>query len=319
MLAALGWLGRQGTRAIAISIFVGLALPQLAAIFKPFVTEQIFLLLFLAFLRVHPTQLIRHVKSPRLVFSAAAWIMLVLPACFGALFLLAGHDRYPGLFLALILQIAAPPIMSAPAFAALLGLDAALSLVLLVLSVLLTPLTASVFVALFGTTVVAVPPLELGIKLFVLLAGAALCASVVARLAGSDWISRQYERIDGLNVIILFAFAVALMEEVHASLFSQPLLVLGLAALAFAFSLGILAATTLIFRVAGLPRAFAIGLSASHRNMGLMLAATGGAVPELTWLYFALAQFPIYLLPQLLQPVARRLRLPRDGDANLQK
>ena len=30
-------------------------------------------------------------------------------------------------------------------------------------------------------------------------------------------------------------------------------------------------------------------------------------LPELVWLYFALCQFPIYLLPQLLKPLARRL------------
>ena len=32
-----------------------------------------------------------------------------------------------------------------------------------------------------------------------------------------------------------------------------------------------------------------------------------GAVPELVWLYVALAQFPIYLLPHLLKPLAQRL------------
>ena len=45
----------------------------------------------------------------------------------------------------------------------------------------------------------------------------------------------------------------------------------------------------------------------SQRNMGLMLAATDGALPGLTWLYFALCQFPIYLSPQLLKPIARKL------------
>jgi BASS family bile acid:Na+ symporter len=39
--------------------------------------------------------------------------------------------------------------------------------------------------------------------------------------------------------------------------------------------------------------------------MGLMLAAAGSTVPDLTWLYFAIAQFPIYLLPQMLKPLAR--------------
>jgi BASS family bile acid:Na+ symporter len=46
---------------------------------------------------------------------------------------------------------------------------------------------------------------------------------------------------------------------------------------------------------------------ASQRNMGLMVAATSRDLPELVWLYFAFCQFPIYLLPQLLKPVARRV------------
>jgi BASS family bile acid:Na+ symporter len=40
--------------------------------------------------------------------------------------------------------------------------------------------------------------------------------------------------------------------------------------------------------------------------MGLMLAATEGALPGTTWLYFALAQFPLYMSPQLLRPLARQ-------------
>jgi BASS family bile acid:Na+ symporter len=45
----------------------------------------------------------------------------------------------------------------------------------------------------------------------------------------------------------------------------------------------------------------------SQRNMGLMVAATDGILPGLTWLYFAMSQFPIYLAPQLLKPIATRL------------
>jgi BASS family bile acid:Na+ symporter len=41
-----------------------------------------------------------------------------------------------------------------------------------------------------------------------------------------------------------------------------------------------------------------------------MVAATGGRVPELTWLYIAMAQFPVYLLPHLLKAA-----LARGGDA----
>jgi BASS family bile acid:Na+ symporter len=97
------------------------------------------------------------------------------------------------------------------------------------------------------------------------------------------------------------------MDGIVDHFLKDPLLVLALTALAFALSLGMLAITGLIFLRAGKARAFAIGLIAANRNVGLMLAATGFAVPDLAWLFFGLAQFPIYLLPHLLKPLARRL------------
>src|SRR5258706_4331711 len=81
-LAALAWLGRQGTRAIAALVFIGLALPPLDALLKPFVTEAIFGLLVIAFVRVDPAALRGYLGRPRLVLAATAWTMLVLPTCY---------------------------------------------------------------------------------------------------------------------------------------------------------------------------------------------------------------------------------------------
>lgn len=75
----------------------------------------------------------------------------------------------------------------------------------------------------------------------------------------------------------------------------------------------VLCLTAFLFMSAGRERAPAIGFMASRRNLGLMIAATGGALPELTWLYFALSQFPIYLAPQLLQPLVRRMNRKLSG------
>ena len=46
-----------------------------------------------------------------------------------------------------------------------------------------------------------------------------------------------------------------------------------------------------------------------------MLAASGGALPDLTWLYFAFSYLPIYVSPLLLQPLARRMiaRAQKEG------
>jgi hypothetical protein len=309
---ALAWLGRHGTGAVAASIFLGLAVPPLAAVFKPFVSAAIFLLLMLAFLRVDARELRAHFAEPRLVVLATAWIMLAVPAALGFAFLALGlPGRAPDLFLGLMLQASAPPIMAAPAFAALMGLEAALSLATLVLCMAVTPLTAAAFAQLFVGPALPLRPIALGLQLTLILAGSAACAAAIRAVAGKAWVERQRERIDGLSVVLLFVFAVAVMGGVTLRFLAEPLFVIGLLVLSFVLALGLTAATTLAFARAGRGRAFALGLACGHRNLGLMLAATGGAVPDPVWLYFGIAQFPIYLVPQLLKPIAQRLQTIR--------
>src|SRR4029077_3605382 len=82
--AALAWLGRQGSRAIAAVVFIAIAVPPLDALFKPYVTEAIFALLVLAFLRADAAALRGHIRKPGLVLAATAWTSLVVPALIGA-------------------------------------------------------------------------------------------------------------------------------------------------------------------------------------------------------------------------------------------
>src|SRR4029077_4644552 len=79
LAAALSWLGRQGTRAVASSISIGIMVPPLAALLKPVFAYALFVLLCLAFLRVDPTQVRAHFSRPTVVAAAAAWMMLGTP------------------------------------------------------------------------------------------------------------------------------------------------------------------------------------------------------------------------------------------------
>jgi hypothetical protein len=305
--AALSLAGRHGTLVAAVSVFVGLAIPGLAAACKPYLGEAIVVLLTLAFLRVDPSELFPHFTRPGLVALATLWAMLLVPTVLGTGFLAFGLDQsMPGLYFMLVLQMSAPGLMSSPALAGLLGLDVALTLATLIVSTAITPLTASLFTHVFLGTALA-SPFGFGLRLFLIIAGCALAAAIIRRVAGSTFIAAQRERIDGLSVIAMFMFAVAAMDGVADHFRSNPLLVIELTALAFALALGLIAVTALVFLRAGRARAFAIGLIAGNRNIGLMLAASGFAVPDVAWLYFALAQFPIYLLPHLLKPLVRRL------------
>jgi hypothetical protein len=303
----LTWLGSQGTRAIAALVFIGIAVPPLGAWLRPYVTEAIFLLLCVSFIRVDVATLRTYLRRPGLVLAATAWTTIGVPLIFGTGFLATGLDgRAPDLFLALMLQNVASPMMAAPAFAALMGLDATLVLVTLVTSTMLVPLTAPLFAYFFFGSALTLSPLGLGLKLVAILAGSVLVAAAIRWTLGAAAIKQHAKVIDGINILILFVFVAAVMGTVAASFWANPIQMIGLTMCAFAVSLTLLGVTALIFRKAGRERALALGLMVSQRNMGLMLAATDGVLPGTTWLYFALSQFPIYLSPQLMKPIVRR-------------
>jgi hypothetical protein len=315
---ALAWLGRQGTRAIAALVFIGIAVPPIGDVLRPFVTEAIFLLLCISFMRVDISALRDHLQRPGIVLAATGWTTLAVPLIFGVSCLATGLDKHsPDLFLGLMLQAVASPMMAAPALAALMGLDSTLVLITLVTSTALVPLTAPLFAyAFFGDTL-TLSPLTLGLKLFAILAGSLFTAAMIRWIVGAAAIDRHKEAIDGFNILNLFVFVAAVMGTVAGSFWARPSNTIGLTLFAFAVFFALLGLTALIFRRIGHERALALGLMVAQRNMGLMLAATDGALPGLTWLYFALCQFPIYLSPQLLRPMARKLETQRSQKADV--
>lgn len=306
-MAMLAFFGRHGTIAVALSVVIGLALPMLAAFFKPLLGPAIIMLLILAFLRVDPSALAGLARRPALPALSVLWIMVAMPAIVGVLFDASGlAASLPGLYLMLMLQACAPGLMSSPALAALIGVDVALTLAGLLLTMIVAPVVAAVFTHVFlGVTIIT--PVDFAIRLFLLIAGSAAAAAVIRRFAGTARIEQSREMMDGLSVVGMFVFVMAAMDGVAAYFIAAPLFVAALTLLTFALSLGTMLATTLLFLASGRERALSIGILAANRNVGIMLTATGFAVPELAWLYFGLAQFPIYLLPLVLKPLARRL------------
>lgn len=306
---ALAWLGRQGTRAIAALVFLGIAAPPLGEMLRPYVTEAIFALLCISFMRVDIVALRAYLRRPGIVLAATAWTTLAVPLIAGVGGRVTGFDGgSPDLFLGLMLQSAASPMMAAPALAGLMGLDATLVLITLVTGTALVPLTAPLFAFLFFGGALTLSPVGLGLKLVAILAGSLFVAAVIRRIVGAELVRRHADPINGVNILILLVFVSAVMGSVAGSFWAAPLHVLGLLVFAFAVFFVLLGATMLVFRRYGAERALALGLMVSQRNMGLMVAATDGVLPGATWLYFALSQFPIYLAPQLLTPLARRLR-----------
>ena len=134
------------------------------------------------------------------------------------------------------------------------------------------------------------------------------CAAILRFWWGRARIVAMKANLDGFGVLMYFIFAIAAMDGVTRAAIEAPARVAGFLACAFGVSLVGLAASYVVLRFLKRSERFMIGYGAGQRNMGMIVAALGAGVSPSTFLYFALAQFPIYLMPWLLGGVASRIR-----------
>lgn len=312
LAAGLGAIGRQGTRAVAASLFLGMALPQLAEAARPLLQVAVFALLTFAFMRLDFAAVRACIGRWRLLALTLMWMMALMPLAIGLALRLSGvAAEYPDFALAIYITTAPPPVMSVAAFAAIMRLDHALSITLLILSAVVTPVLAPFVAGLTLETALPLEPLSLAIRLGVILAGSFAAAMAVRRLVGLAAIERNRDAIDGSNVVILFIFAVAAMDGVALAFYERTGVALAMLACSFLVAFLQIGLTMAVAWRLDRIQSFTIALSSGIRNMGLFVAALGPAVPEFTWLYFGIGQFPIYLLPFLFRSVGGRLVSPR--------
>lgn len=158
----------------------------------------------------------------------------------------------------------------------------------------------------------AISPVDLGLRLTLLIGGSWLVAFAVRRYFGRPGIERNQGVFDGLNVVLLVIFAIGLMSGIGARFLAEPGHFLMLVAIIFTVTLGMGAATAALFWRMGPKLAGTIGYATGYRNIALAIGALGGAVPADTWTMFAVIQFPIYLSPMMLKPLCKWL-LPKQG------
>jgi len=308
LTSLLSWIGRQSTHAVAAIVIISIFVPLIGKVFKPHVTEAVFVLLSIAFLRMDTAMLKAYVRRPAIIIVATVWTSFVIPFLFGVCaYAINLKVLSPDLFIGVMLQAIASPMMATPAIAILMGFDATLILITMVMSTVMVPLTAPLFVYIFIGSALALSPLSLGLKLFAIIVGSAFVGGILRRILGLETILRHKEEIDGFNVIILFVFVAAIMEGIAARFLAMPKIAIGLTLIAVVTFVAIFCITTLIFAFYDRKKAFALGFMSSQRNMGLMLAATAGALPDIVWLYFAISQFPIYLSPKIFQWVEKHI------------
>ncbi len=292
---------------MAGGVLLGLAVPPLAAIARPLLVPALLIPLTLALLRIDWHAMGAFRRRPAVALALIGWILLVSPLAIWAVvqpLLVLGMPESLGQ--ALVLMAAASPIVSCVALALFLDFDAALAIVAVLVTTALVPFTLPVLaLALTGIEIeLSLPAFML--RLALLVGSAFAVAGIARRLVAPAALAARRDQIDGLAVITLVVFALAIMDGVTTFAFARPAYVAMALAAAFASNLLLQAAGYWVFRRLGHRAALTAALVSGNCNMGLVLVALQDRASFEITAYFALAQIPMYTLPALLAPLYRR-------------
>ena len=307
----LAFIGAHASRAYALSIFVGLALPQLAAMLRPAIPLSIFVFIMLAFARANLPGLRIVMQNPgRLSYAVA--VSSIVPPLVGWVFLALpiGQSLDPGTRLAIALMASAPPLMASPVYAALLGFENSFALTALVIGMVITPITAPLLVSALAGAAVPLSPLVLAERLAIFIGGGMVAGLMLRRITGVARLTTWNKELDGVGVLMFFLFAIAAMDGVLAIAIAKPMLIVEQLALSFGLSAVTFAIGYLLLQRFGFNDGFSVSICIGLRNMGMLIVPIISIVPTTTFLYFALAQVPVYVAPVILKAVKAWLEPP---------
>ena len=303
-MRGLAWLGRHGASVIGAGVFVGLAVPPFAALLKPLLVPAIVSPFLVALIRLDWGRLTSHLSRPALVALALFWLLVLAPLLVHAL---AGALALaPALHGGMVLMAAAPPLMASGALALMLGLDVALAVVVTTLASALMPFTVPVIALHLLGIELDIAAGELMLRLGLVVGGCFAAALALRRWLPPGFTERHALTLDGVAVLGLLIFSVAIMDGATAMLIAAPRFVLGCALAVYGLNLGLQILGSALFCWAGARRALTLGLCSGNANLGLLLAALADRADDELLVFVAAAQLPIYTLPMVQRPLYRR-------------
>jgi len=303
--SVLVFLRDHATALLAAGIFFGLLVPDLAAIMRPLLEPSIVVIVTLPLLRLDWSILGGYLRRPGIGVLAAICQVILTPIIVWAAATVL--DLSSGLTMVLVIWGCAAPILSSATFAQMLGLDAELATVVMVISTLALPLTLPPLALWLAGLEVLLSPWQFAWRVGLYLGVPFALAWGILSVAGPRRLAQAYGTIESFNVFMLLVFAVAVMDGVAHRIATEPLICAAFIAAAFAVNLIFQAGTALAFWRLGRRAALSLGLCAGNRNMGIMWGLAGAAGGADLLLMVALSQVPVYFLPVIARFVYRRL------------
>ena len=311
LIKALTALGHHGSVILPIGVFLGLLVPPLASLMKPLLIPGIIGPFIIALIRIDWRRLRDHVRQPWITALLLIWLLIAAPFLVDAL--IRWLPLAEGLHGSLVLMAAASPLMASASLALIIGLDASLAVILTLTATALIPFTLPpIALHLLGIEIdIAIS--ELMLRLGALIGGCFALAWLIRRFLPRGFTSKHAASLDGLAIIGLLVFAIAVMDGVTALFIERPGFVLSATAAVFGLNIAMQAIATLAFAWRGLRQALTAGLCSGNRNLGLLLAAMADRASTELLIVIAVAQFPIYILPTAQRWLYRRWLGPGAG------
>lgn len=309
----MNWARGYGRYLIVGGIICGLAIPELASLFRPFLVPLLIASLALALLQADFTQMMTY-SARKMLIGGLLFILLFLCPVFVALeakLVLVPYGLPLSIADGMILAAMAPPLLATPVIAFLLRLDATLALIVCLLSHVVAPISIALLAEWLMGPEISISFGELVQRLTILI-GAGFVLGLGLRSIGlAKWLNRSPSNtawIDSLAVINLTLLAIALMDGVTALGLTDPKFV------ALAFALGFILNPVLqllgaaLFSTSGASTSLTVGLLAGYRNTGVLIAVLAGSADPRVLTFLAIIQIPTFLMPMISSPILRRIR-----------
>ncbi|MCT4370719.1 hypothetical protein CLG85_010465 [Yangia mangrovi] len=312
-MSLLPFLARHARWLMLIGLAFGIALPQVAQFVRPWLSELVALMLFVAALRIGPRAALGAVHHLRGTLGALLVFQLLCPLVLIALASALGLRESPAA-LALILLMAAAPLASSPNLTLMVGGAPGPALRMLILGMLILPATTLPVFALLPAFGGAAGILGAALKLLlVILAATGLAFVIRPRLLPNPG-PAALAQLDGASALLMTTIVLALTSEIRPALLERPLELAGWMALAFAANLGPQALTLWLRARGGHVEALdALAMIAGNRNIGIFLVALPVQVTDPLLLFIGCYQVPMFLTPLLMTPLYRRARARAAG------
>lgn len=294
----LAFAGRNGPLLLLGGVLLGFVFPPLARGARPLMDAAVFCFTLGAFLKVDMAGFRAEIAAagPRRILLVLAWTTFGVPlSAFASIALLRpGPEFAQGLLLCTV----APPVGSAAAIAAMLGLSAPLALFASVAATLAAPAIMPWLASSLGGYESHLDPLAMMLRLLVIVGGAC-CGSWALRRFAGRFVADNPTAMTGIAVVALIVFAIGAMQGMQAYCQGAPEVVAVHLLVAFGVNAGLQALGAVLFWRWDRAAALTVGLVSGNRNIGLAWSAAGAGLPPLTEVYFAMSVLPIYTLPAL--------------------